>query len=185
MTGEAALLELDVQLEFADYVRFQYYDSLRRLWWVIPFFLLAGGTSFVLFVISAVRQDSYLLRDIIPFSSLVFLGSVFLVASPYLTARRNFDVKPGLRKVIRYRIYETHLSTASVTHQGKLSWSKVKEVRETGSAFLIYVAGAGAFILPKHEFPADGDLMSFRELLLVILGPTKCRFQLNRISSRF
>jgi hypothetical protein len=185
MTGEAALLELDVQMEFTDYVRFQYYEALRRQWWLIPLFLLGCGTSAVLLVVSAFYQDSYLLRDIVPFSSLVLLGGVFLFAGPFLTAKRDFYVKAGLRQVIRYRIYETHLAIIYTRQQGKLSWSKVKEVHETGTAFLIYVSGSGAFILPKHEFPGESDIMSFRELLLVILGEKKCRFALGRVASAF
>jgi hypothetical protein len=185
MTDEAALLELDVQLEFGDYLRFQYYDSFRRLWWTIPFFLLGSMVSAVLFVISAYYQDSYLLRDIIPFSSLIFLGGIFLFASPYLTSKREFEVNAALRQVIHYRFLETHLETISPRRRGKLPWTKVQEVRETGTAFFLYTAGTGAFIMPKREFPGEAEVMSMRELLIVILGPAKCRFELDRISSRF
>jgi YcxB-like protein len=185
MTGEAALLEVDVQLEFADYIRFKYFDALRNFWWLIPIFVLFSSFSAILIVVSAFYQDSYLLRDIIPFASLVMLGGVFMFASPYLTAKREFEVNPALRQVIRYRLYETHLSTVSTRRQGKLAWDKVNEVRETGTAFFLYVGGSGAFILPKHEFPTEADINSMRELLLVILGPAKCRFHLGRVSSRF
>jgi hypothetical protein len=186
MTDEAALLELDVQLEFADYLRYQYYDSLRTLWWLLPLFVLALGFSGVVILISAVYQDSYLLRDIIPFASMVFLGGVFLVASPYLTAKREYEVNPALRQVIRYQLHEEHLSVMSTRHQGNLPWTKVREARETGSAFLLYVIGSSrAFILPKHEFPSETEILAIRELLTVILGAPKCRFRLGRISSRF
>jgi hypothetical protein len=185
MTDEAALLEIDVQLEFADYLRYQYYDALRKQWWLIALFLLASAFSAFIVVLSAVRQDSYLLRDIIPFASVILLGGIFLVASPYLTAKRDFDVNAALRQVIRYRVYETHLTTISTRRQGKLPWAKVKEARETGTAFLLFVGRSGAFIIPKHEFPSAADILSMRELLTVILGPQKCRLKLTRLSSRF
>jgi YcxB-like protein len=185
MSEEAALLELDVQLEFADYVRYRYYDALRRLWWLIPLFLLGSGISAVVVLVSAFYQDSIMLRDVVPFASLVMLGGVFLFSGPYLTSKREFELNAGLRQVIRYRLFETHLATISIRRQGKLPWTKVREARETGSAFLLYVSGSGAFIMPKHEFPSEAEMMSLRELLMVILGPQKCRFQLNRISERF
>jgi YcxB-like protein len=185
MTQEVALLEVDVQLEFADYLRYQYFDSLRRLWWLIPIFLLFSAISGIVILVSAFYQDSYMLRDVIPFASLVLFGGIFLFANPYLTAKREFEVNPGLRQVIRYRIFESHLATTSIRREGKLSWAKVREARETGSAFLLYVVGSGAFILPKHEFPSQAEVMSMRELLTVILGPVRCRFHLGRISSRF
>jgi len=186
MAEESALLELDVHLEFADYLRYQYYDALRKLWWLIPLFALAGGFSVIVIVVSAFYQDSYLLRDIIPFASMIFLGAVFLFASPYLTAKREYEVNPGLRQMIRYRLHEGHLAVISTKRQGKLPWSKVREARETGSSFLLYVQGSGsAFILPKHEFPGEAEISAMRELLMVILGARKCRFQLGRVSSRF
>jgi hypothetical protein len=186
MTDQAALLELDVQLEFADYLRYQYFDALRTLWWLFPLFALALAFSAVVVVISAVHQDSYLLRDIIPFASMVFLGGVFLCASPYLTAKREYEVNPALRQMIRYQLHEEHLSVISTRHQGKLPWSKVRQARETGSSFLLYVSGSSrAFILPKHEFPGDTEITAMRELLTVILGAPKCRFRLNRFRSQF
>ncbi len=186
MTGEAGLLEVDVQLEFIDYVRYQYYDSLRRMWWLIALCALAGAFSVAVIVFSAVRQDSYLLRDIIPFASMILLGSVFLVATPYLTAKRESDMNPGVRQVIRYRLHETHLAIASSRVQGKVSWTKVREARETGSAFLLYVEGSSrAFILAKHEFLGADEIASLRELLTVILGAPKCRFQMGPLASRF
>jgi hypothetical protein len=186
MTGEVALLEIDVHLEFIDYLRFQAYDSLRRLWWLIPVFALAGLFSIFVILLSAVRQDSYLLRDIIPFASMIFLATVFLFAMPYLTARREYDVNPAIRQVIRYSLHETHLGIFSSKVEGKLPWSKVREVRETGSSFLLYVQGSSrAFILPKHEFAGEGDIGSLRELLLVILGARTCHFELGFVTSRF
>ena len=186
MAEESALLELDVQLEFADYLRYQYYDSLLALWWLIPLFALAGAFSLSVIVVSAVRQDSYLLRDIIPFASMVFLGTVFLFASPYLTAKRDYEVNAGIRQMIRYRLYEGHLAVISTKRQGKLPWSKVREARETGSLFLLYVQGSSsAFILPKHEFPGEAEISAIRELLTVILGPGKCKFQLGQVSAKF
>jgi hypothetical protein len=186
MTGEAALLELDVQLEFGDYLRYQYFTALRTLRWLLPLFALALAFSVVVIVISAIYQDSYLLRDIIPFASMVFLGGVFLCASPYLTAKREYEVNPALRQMIRYQLHEQHLSVMSTRFQGKLPWGKVRDARETGSAFLLYVEGTSrAFILPKHEFPGDTEITAMRELLTVILGAPKCHFQLSRFSSRF
>jgi hypothetical protein len=186
MAEDAALLELDVQLEFADYLRYQYYDSLLKLWWLIPLFALAGAFSMAVVVVSAVRQDSYLLRDIVPFASMVFLGAVFLFASPYLTAKRDYEVNAGLRQMIRYRLYEGHLAVISTKRQGKLPWAKLREARETGSLFLLYVQGSSsAFVLPKHEFPGEAEVSAMRELLTVIVGARKCRFQLGQISSRF
>jgi hypothetical protein len=185
MDPEAALLEFDVQLEFDDYLRYQYYDSFRRLWWLIPLFILLASVSSVIVGISAYYQDSYLLRDVIPFASLVFLGGIFIIAGPYLTAKREFEVNPGLRQTIRYRLTEKGLDTISPRRKGTLAWSKAGEVRETGTAFLLYASGNGAFILPKREFPGPVEISAFRELLLVILGVTKCKFQLDRISARF
>jgi hypothetical protein len=185
MTGEAALLELDVQLEFNDYLRFQYYEALRTQWGLIPLFLLGSAVSAVVFVISAVNQDSYLLRDIVPFASMVMLGGVFIVAGPYLTAKRNFWAKAALRQVIRYRIFEEHLAVIQMKFQGKVAWNKIRQVHETGSAFFVYVEGSGAFILPKHEFPSEGEISACRELLTVILGARKCRFRPGPIASHF
>lgn len=185
MTGEAALLELDVQLEFNDYLRYQYYEAVRKQWWTIPLFLMGCGLSFALLVISALHQDSILLRDMIPFSSLLLLGGVFVFAGPYLTSKREFYIKASLRKVIRYRVYETHLGIIHSNLQGKLAWNKVQEVHETGTAFLVYVDRSGAFILPKHEFAGESDVMSFRELLLVILGTKKCRFAMGKVAAFF
>jgi YcxB-like protein len=186
MTDQAALLELDVQLEFGDYLRYQYYISLRVGWWLIPLFVLASGFSVVVITISAFYQDSYLLRDIIPFASMVFLGGIFMFAAPYLTAKREYEVNPGLRQMIRYQVHEEYLAVTSTRRQGKLPWDKVREARETGSSFLIYVEGSGrAFILPKHEFPGETEILAMRELLTVILGARKCHFRLGRVSSLF
>jgi hypothetical protein len=186
MTDEAALLELDVHLEFGDYLRCQYYESLRLGWWLIPLFLLASGFSLVIIIVSAIQQDSYLLRDIIPFASMVLLAGVFLVATPYLTAKREYEVNPALRQMIRYQLHENHLNVISTKRQGKLPWKKVQLARETGNSFLIYVTGSSKpFILPKHEFPSETEVLAIRELLTVILGAPKCRFILGRVSSRF
>jgi hypothetical protein len=83
---EPALLEMDVQLTFDDYLRFQYFDAILTMWWAIPFFVLGCCISAVLLVVSAIHQDSYLLRDIIPFTSLLILGAVFVFSGPYFSA---------------------------------------------------------------------------------------------------
>ncbi len=185
MSEEAALLELDVQLEFRDYLRFQYYDSLRKLWWTVPFFGLAALVSVVLVIISAYNQDYYLLQDVTPFTSLVFLGALFLFAAPYLSSKREFEVNAALRQRIHYTLHEHMLETVSPRRKGKLPWAKVSGARETGTAFFLYIAPSGAFILPKREFPSEAEVSAFRELLFVILGANKCNFTLDRISSKF
>jgi hypothetical protein len=185
MTDQAALLELDVQLEFADYLRYRYYDALRYGWWLVCLFAIAMAFSGAVVLISAVYRDAYLLRDIVPFASMVLLGGVFLVATPYLTAKREFDVNPALRQMIRYQLHEAHLTVIAPKTKGKLPWAKVCEARELGSSFLLYVKGSSAFILPKHEFPSEVEISAMRELLLVILGPQKCRFALGQITGRF
>jgi hypothetical protein len=185
MNDDTSLLELDVQLEFEDYLRFFYYDSLLKMWWLIPFFLLGCCISAVLLGVSAYNQDSYLLRDIVPFTSMLFLGGVFLLAGPYFSSRRDFAVNSSLRLPIHYVVRESYLQSASPRRTGKLPWDKVILARETGSSFLIYTATAGTLILPKTAFTSESQMMSLRELLIVILGIPKCRFKLDRISERF
>jgi YcxB-like protein len=181
---EPALLEMDVQLTFDDYLRFQYFDAILTMWWAIPFFVLGCCISAVLLVVSAIHQDSYLLRDIIPFTSLLILGAVFVFSGPYFSARRDFAVNSSLRLPIHYVVREHYLQSASPRRTGKLPWSNVRLVRETGASFLIYTTG-GTLILPKQAFTSESQMMSLRELLIIILGVARCHFKLDRVSERF
>jgi hypothetical protein len=185
MDDETALLEMDVQLTFEDYLRFQYYDTIQKMWWLIPIFMLGCCISAILLGVSAFRQDSYLLRDIVPFTSLLILGGVFVFAGPYFTARRDFAVNSSLRQPVHYIVRETFLQTTSPRRTGKLPWQNVKEARETGASFLIYTTSGDTLILPKTAFTSESQMMSLRELLIVILGIPRCLFKLNALSERF
>jgi hypothetical protein len=185
MNDDVPLLELDVQLAFKDYVLFVYYDSLLKMWWLIPFFLLGYSISAILLAVSIARQDAYLLRDIVPFTSLLILGGIFVFAGPYFSSHRDFAVNPALRLPIHYVVRETYLQSTSPRRTGRLPWDKVSLARETGSSFLIQTNDGGTLILPKKSFQSESQMMSLRELLIVILGLPRCRFRLDWISERF
>lgn len=161
-------IEIDVLLDFRDYLRANYWYLLHRYKFLFAILLIAG-VVYPLVLISGGR--SYLLGDhswgyFIPWFILLYL-----IVSPYFSAKKYMASNRSLGEKIHYVFSTTGINTNAASFSGTLAWQNVFEARETGSNFLIFNSRSSMYIIPKRCFRDVEHMQAFKRLLQAELGP--------------
>jgi len=155
-------IELDVLLEFRDYLRANYWFLFRRfkLLFVI---LVIGCVAYPLMVLTGASpknpNDNYW-GLLIPFALLLFI-----IAGTYFGAKRQMSSNKSLSQRIHYTFDETGIATVAPSSSGRTAWENIYKAHETKTNFLLFISKNMMYTIPKRCFADIQQLNAFKQLL--------------------
>jgi hypothetical protein len=155
-------IELDVLLEFRDYLRANYWFLFRRFK-LLFLILVIGCVAYPLLVLtgrsSGNPNDNYW-GFLIPVGLLVFV-----MAGTYFGAKRQMASNKALSERIHYTFSEKGIDTSASSSSGHTSWENLYVAHETKTNFLLFISKNMMYTIPKRCFNDADDIVSFKDLL--------------------
>jgi len=164
---DANLLRAGGKLELSDVVKYLYFHTLVRTWYLTIFFILMLLFCVFGFVAVLSTGDSERLRN--PGTSylimFIFVSLQFFL--PYIVARRQISKLPYFREPMRYQFADDRIRLEGASFSSEITWPLVKRVYETKNAFLIYHSAPTAWIIPKRFFWGnDSEIQHWRKFVV-------------------
>ena len=159
--NDVANIELDVTLEFRDYLWVNFWFFLRKLKFLLLLLLIA--MLYPLLTVTGLMEGSE--KDnywglLIPFGLFALL-----LGANYYGARRYWDSNASIRETKRYTFDERGINVAGPTAGGYSGWENVREAFEKEHSFILFVSTHEMYIIPKRFLGGTGVLEAFRNLL--------------------
>lgn len=157
-----SIVEIDVLLEFRDYLRANYWFMFHRFK-LLLLILLMGAVVYPLLLVSRMASpsptDNY-------WGYLIPWGMVALLfGGTYVSAKKHMASNKGLSERIHYVFSENGISAAASSSSGHTAWQNVYEAYETKTNFLIFLAKNMMYVIPKRCFDSFDQVASFKRLL--------------------
>ena len=152
--------EVTASLNQSEYIRFQYWWSLRRYKYFVPI-LAAAGAAYPLYYLFSTSPEELRNTNWLPFLiPWLFLG--FLIVIIYSSSKKQFKGVWSKNNPTTYRISPSGIETESKGGSCRVDWEEVKSVHEAGDLIVIARTGFLVFLIPKR---ALGDETELRELV--------------------
>jgi len=155
-------VELDVLLDFRDYLRANYWFLFRRFK-LLFLILLFGGVVYPLLLLtgrlSGSPNDNYW-GFLIPFGMLLFV-----IGGIYFSAKRHMASNKGLSERIHYTFSENGIDALAPSSSGHTTWSNLYEAHETKNNFLLFISRNMMYTIPKRCFHDVEQISAFKDLL--------------------
>jgi hypothetical protein len=161
-------LNVDVLLEFRDYLRANLWFLFKSLKWLV---LIAMLSPFI--ALYSWTQNP----GTIPWPALILPAILlFAVLATYLGAKRSMASNKSLQENIHYTFSENGIDAVAVSSSGHTSWANVYRAVETTHNFLIFISRNQMFVIPKRYFHDEQKMRILRNLLQHHLpGKTKLK----------
>jgi hypothetical protein len=159
--NDVASIELDVTLEFRDYLRVNFWFFLRKLKFLLALLLIAMLYPLLTAIglMEGSERDNYW-GLLIPFG---FFALLF--GANYYGARRYWESNASIRETKRYTLTERGIDVAGPTAGGYSGWENVREAFEKEHSFILFVSTQETYIIPKRFFDGGSQIEAFRDLL--------------------
>jgi hypothetical protein len=174
--GESAI-ELRGGLSFEDTMRFQYFQALRRIWWLVA--LVAILLFIVAPVLLALFVNTYppvvswdwVLTNAAPVAYGLLAIMFLVLVAPYVCAKKQFAAQSQPPKILKVSFTSEGISSEGTGFSSKVAWTFVKTVRETESFFLLYYSASAAMVVPKRCFNNPEEMERWRNLFGACVDP--------------
>ena len=160
-------IDVEVQLEFNDYLKASFWFLLRKLKWLIVL-LVTAGVLYPLVVVVRYSSGVTVNHAWAYFMPWAFL--VVLLVSSYFNAKKHMASNKALHERIHYVFSESGVSTTAASFSGMMAWQNVFAAHETRSNFLIFLAANLMYIIPKRCLKSPEEMAAFKRLLRAELG---------------
>jgi len=170
-----AQIRISQRLTRNDIYRFQIFELLRRLryvLWTFGLFLLTAILLWLKFDGQTGRRvgsPALLLQNLLPLAGLFVLGILLI---PLLSTLSLLKA-PNFSGPVHFMISPEGIEISMLHSHGELKWSGVVQARETRSAFLLFPQRGLAHLLLKKSFATQEDIESCRQLLRENVGKAK------------
>jgi hypothetical protein len=155
-------VEIDVLLEFRDYLRANYWFLFHRFKLVLGLLFFVGLFYPLLLVSRLASQrptDNY-------WGFLIPLGVlVFMFAGTYFNTKKHMASNRALRERVHYVFSETGIESTAPSTSGRTAWQNVYEAHEAKTNFLIFISKNMMYVIPKRCFHDAEQMASFKRLL--------------------
>lgn len=146
-------LEITGQYTMNDILRFQYFQSQRRIWWfAVPvtafLFLILGVAAFV----SVVYRSVEVARAAIPIVLATIFWLTLVGLCPYLSARRVYKTSIALGEPVSFEFAANGVHAVTGYSSGDTSWKAFWAIYEAKTFFSLYFNAGSAWLLPKRFF---------------------------------
>jgi hypothetical protein len=161
-------VELEVRLEFADYLWASYWYHFRKpgmklLALICSIYLVAIPVTLAI-TPGRVTLESLVMPLLLPAGLLLFVASV------YFGAKRSLASNRSLQDSIRYRFSADGIDVFAESSYGHTSWDNIYAAYEIRHAFLILISHSVMYTLPKRCFKDHEQFLAFQDLLEAHLG---------------
>jgi YcxB-like protein len=160
-------IEIEVLIEFKEYLKLTYFNIFSKLWFIWIVFLLMAFYTIYESVNSTVNITAYYF--VISIAPYIFLF-IFLIIYPYFSAKRNLKISPVLKRVTKYQFSEEKITVMSEIFDSNLSWENIIKAQEKVNIITLYTTQNAGYFLPLRCFANDSQLIEFRELVRRNLG---------------
>jgi hypothetical protein len=169
-----SLVELSGTLAFRDLLKFQYSQCYRHTWWIVLLMTLISLAGVLLAaVVALLTSDLELVRrNGTPFL-LMLMFWTFVIASPYLAAKRLMKTTIPLSASITCIFSSRGIHRSGLHFSSEISYEALWAVRETKSLFLLYSGAGSAFVLPKRFFKDASQQNDWRILVEQRISPKR------------
>ena len=155
-------IEINGALTLRELTRFHFFHVWRKSW-------KPGLISIILVASAAVALGNYAAEDGVSRIRLAlsaalgaWIAAVILI--PYRSARKQWSMHPYLADSFREIFTAQTIERSSPSISSEIAWSVVREIYETDSLFLMYIAPNQAIIVPKRFFPDAATIQAWKEL---------------------
>ena len=167
-------LEFTGQYTRNDILRFQYFHTWRRIWWIVaPFVVIVLIIVVVSGVVSIVFHSIEVARAAVPFVLITLMWLAIIGLMPYLAARRQFRTMVALGEPVEFGFSSGGVHMVTGYSSGDVSWKAFWKIREAKTFFALYFGGGTAWILPKRFFASPSQQDQWRELVEARIQPKK------------
>ena len=168
------VIELRGTFMLSDLVRFQYFHSLRRTWWVKIVVTLLVLAEVIVAAVLAVEFHNYeIVRYGTPIVALFLVWLGVIAVLPYSAARKQLKTGVSIREPIIYTFSPQGIRYKSAFSSGETSWKAFWGIYETKSLFCLYFTAASAWVLPKRFFKDEAEQSGWRRLVEEQIAPKK------------
>ena len=168
------VIELGGALSFSELLKFQYFNMLRRTWWIVALLIVfLALVSIAAIAVALMFHNTDVAINAMPFYLLLVLWCLVYVYCPYAMARKLFKTSSLIRTQQMYRFSRRHIHTAGPDSSGEISWTALWAVRETRSMFCLYLNEYSALVIPKRFFGSSDDEAAWRQLVEKQVAPKK------------
>jgi hypothetical protein len=155
-------VEIDVLLEFSDYLRANYWFMFHRFKFLF-LILFIGAVVYPLLLVSRMASqspsDNYW-GYLIPWGMLALL-----LGGTYFSAKKHMASNRGLSERIHYVFSEHGIDATAPSSSGHTVWKNIYEAHETKRNFLIFLSKNMMYTIPKRCFDSVEQIASFKRLL--------------------
>jgi hypothetical protein len=159
-------IELDVALEFRDYLWVNFWFFFRKLKFLLA--LLAVATIYIFLSAVVLLEGDEKGNNWGLLFPLGLFGLLF--GSSYYGARRYWNSNAAIRETKHYTFTKRGIDTAGRTAGGYIGWENVREAVENRNSFILFISTQEMFIIPKRFFTSESQVEVFRTLLRHLLG---------------
>ena len=154
-------VEIDVLLEFRDYLRANYWFMFHRF--KLMYVVLLIGVLYPLLLVSRVVSEDPTdnhWRYFIPWGLIALL-----LGGTYFSAKKHMASNKALSERVHYVFSENGIDATALSSSGHTGWQNIYEAYETKSNFLIFLSKNLMYTIPKRCFDSVDQLTSFKRLL--------------------
>lgn len=155
-------VEIDVLLEFRDYLRANYWVIFHRFKLLLGIFFFAGVVYPLLLlsgITSRLENDTYW-GYLLPLAVLVLI-----FGGAYYSAKKHMASNRALSERVHYVFSESGIEGTSPSTSGQTAWQNIYAAHETKTNFLIFLSKNLMYVIPKRCFDDADQVASFKRLL--------------------
>lgn len=163
-------IEVDYQLEFAEFYRGLRWYAWKKCWWL--YFSMILGIPIIL-ATTVFRPDDPWSHPVVAAFPGVFTAMVvaaWLYWGVYRNARKQFNTSESLRIPSHSAFSNEGVEGSSSLSSGKTSWAVLHKVLETPESFLFFSSNATFGVLPKRALGTEERVKNLRELIQKQVG---------------
>ncbi len=171
---QVTTIEVTGTLSRDELLRFHYFHSYRRTWWMVIIMMLVCLIALVVALVGlslGVYGASLKLGAIV--LGWLFFCSFCTIALPKRAAKRYLDSNISLRGPVTYTFGEEGIQITSPHSSGENAWTAVWNVYESNSLFCVYYGTVLAHVLPKRFFKNEMEQIQWRALVERQISPKR------------
>jgi hypothetical protein len=161
-------IEINVQLEFKDFWRVLFGETLKNFWFIYLLTLVISLPLLAIFFYALFTSPGRIKFSPVIILPLLPLLTVLVIQwSVYSAAKRSRDAVKG---TTRWLFSEDGFETFTPIARSENGWQTLEKVKEKKDCFLLYPQNNIFMVIPHRFFEGESQIEEFRELVKEQLG---------------
>lgn len=161
---EKHTVDIDVLLEYKDFLRNIFWQTFKKTWFI---FLLALLLTPLFFygVFAMILTGKFSAGIFLP--SLPFIAVLMNLYGVRSSAKKSFE---NLKGKIQWSFSDEGFKTFTAVGTSENNWEGLEEIKETNNDFLLFIQKPIFIIIPKRCFQNESDILEFKQIVERNLG---------------